>query len=145
MSPILETLPPLVRGDTFSKYGDTTTVSPRYWRATVSYLGDTVSTILGDTSMRIPPTVSYLGEILSLQFWETPRGEFHLLCVCMYESEIGTDCPPPPLPLLHPIIAVHLRADFRYFLSSKMERRSSRYKRGLVSGPARCAMGVGKV
>ena len=42
-----------------------------------SYLGDTVSSILGEILSRI---WEILSSYLSLQFWETPRGEFHLMC-----------------------------------------------------------------
>ncbi len=56
-----------------------------YWRYTVSYLGDTVST-----------------------FWETPRGEFHLLCLSSRPLLRFSPSPVRPLPCLSTFVPLDI-------------------------------------
>ena len=109
MSSILELLSPIVETTLSADDG----ILWSYLGDTVSYLRDTVSTILetprrefnlmspilkilsspivetlsADVRMLSPigEILSIIWEILSLQFGETPRGEFHLIC----EGKVG--------------------------------------------------------
>ena len=62
VSPILEILSPIVKTLSAIMWG----YYLSYWRDNVCFLGDTISTILGDTSRRISLTLSLIWEIPSL-------------------------------------------------------------------------------
>ena len=75
VSPILETLSPIVETLT----ADVEMLSPI--GEILSLIVETLSADMGILGTSYwSDTVSYLGDtILSVPFWETPRGEFHLL------------------------------------------------------------------
>ena len=68
---------------------------PYYCEGTFSWYGDTIS--------YWRDTVSFNWEILSLQFWETPRGEFHLVpsmwdvVLLLTELSFGSSRVSPPI------------------------------------------------